>query len=102
MTSPAGVPNACSRGAVTTLNGDRTSARAASDAGSSAVALTPRLPASAASALPEPKTPWATRPAKTNGASCYASVTRNLRDFKGPPVPVIDSATALALVLAEE
>jgi predicted nucleic acid-binding protein len=35
-------------------------------------------------------------------AGCDALVTRNPRDFKGSPVPVIDAATALALVLSGE
>lgn len=35
-------------------------------------------------------------------AGCDALVTRNLRDFKGSPVPVIDAATALALVLSAQ
>ncbi len=35
-------------------------------------------------------------------AGCDALVTRNTRDFKGSPVPVIDAATALALVLSDE
>jgi predicted nucleic acid-binding protein len=35
-------------------------------------------------------------------AVCDALVTRNPRDFRGSPVPVIDAATAIALVLSDQ
>jgi predicted nucleic acid-binding protein len=35
-------------------------------------------------------------------AGCDVLVTRNPRDFKGSPVPVVDAATALALVISDE
>ncbi len=35
-------------------------------------------------------------------AGCDALVTRNSRDFKGSPVPVVDTATALALVISDK
>jgi predicted nucleic acid-binding protein len=35
-------------------------------------------------------------------AGCEALVTRNRRDFKKCPVPVIDAATAVALILADQ
>lgn len=34
-------------------------------------------------------------------AECDALVTRNPRDFKASPVPVVDAATAVALILAD-
>jgi predicted nucleic acid-binding protein len=39
--------------------------------------------------------------AAATSAGCDALVTRNTRDFKGSPLPVIDTVTALALVLSE-
>lgn len=38
----------------------------------------------------------------TAAAGCDALVTHNPRDFKASPVPVIDAATAIALILSEE
>jgi predicted nucleic acid-binding protein len=35
-------------------------------------------------------------------AGCDALVTRNPRDFKASPIPVIDAATAIAFILSEE
>jgi predicted nucleic acid-binding protein len=35
-------------------------------------------------------------------AGCDALVTRNPRDFKASPIPVVDAATAIALILSEE
>jgi predicted nucleic acid-binding protein len=34
-------------------------------------------------------------------AACDALVTRNPRDFKESPIPVVDAATAVALILSE-